>query len=411
MNYLLVEPGLPGNAYNIALMKWARWCEDNNINYEYVRGLVKPKIKPDKILMSCVFTFYSKKYEQTIDYYLKMFPEAKFLVGGVFPTLNPEWFDKPKWDALPFFGSQEKKVEVHRGIHEDIEHLVPKYNANIIDEDSFKANSTRKKVDYRRKKIPLYASRGCVNKCGYCVVPMLEGKMRSFPSIKDTLEIGRRELPNATSVVLYDNNFTEHEYLDNIVDELVECGLPVDIHGLHVDSFTEKVAKKLSQIEWASQSGKMPYIRFSFDKLKYEEGFYKAFKLVNKHNIKANMFGYLLYNWTDSPEDFWGRIVRTLRMVEAENKGIWLFPQRFEPLKALHKKGYIGKHWDEEMLLGVGRLLNWTHGFLAITPSKFFFRWVGYNKSEFFETLQRLAKDRNDRPPRREGDIPKITMD
>ncbi len=78
------------------------------------------------------------------------------------------------------------------------------------------------------------------NKCRYCAVPTLEGPMKSFKSIKHMLISAKQDMPEARSVVLYDNNFTEHEYFDNIVDELIDFGLPCDIHGLHVDSFTLK---------------------------------------------------------------------------------------------------------------------------------------------------------------------------
>jgi hypothetical protein len=55
-----------------------------------VRGRVEPKIAPDAILMSCIFSYNSKVYEKTINFYLNKFPQAKITVGGVFPSLNPK---------------------------------------------------------------------------------------------------------------------------------------------------------------------------------------------------------------------------------------------------------------------------------------------------------------------------------
>ena len=94
-------------------MKWARWCEANGHEYQYVTGIVEPSLEPDVILTSCIFTYFSKRYEETINHYLGMFPNAKMIAGGVFPTLNPQWFEK--WD----------RVETHRGLHPDIENLIP----------------------------------------------------------------------------------------------------------------------------------------------------------------------------------------------------------------------------------------------------------------------------------------------
>jgi hypothetical protein len=94
MKYLIVEPLVKAIAPNIALMKWARWCELNNHQYQYVRGIIAPDIEPDKILMSCIFTFDSKIYEKTIKHYWKLFPNSELTVGGVFPSLNPKWFQE-----------------------------------------------------------------------------------------------------------------------------------------------------------------------------------------------------------------------------------------------------------------------------------------------------------------------------
>lgn len=77
LKYLLVEPKIKAVAPNIALMKRARWCELNGREYQHVRGIVAPKIIPDHILMSCVFSYHSKLYENTINHYLKLFPDAK----------------------------------------------------------------------------------------------------------------------------------------------------------------------------------------------------------------------------------------------------------------------------------------------------------------------------------------------
>lgn len=179
MKYLIVEPKVKAIAPNIALLKWCRWSEQNGHEYQYVRGIVDPDITPDAILMSCIFSYYSKVYEKTIDHYLSKFPDAKMTVGGVFPTLNPKWFNK--WD----------RVEIHKGLHPNIENLTPKFNVDIQSEDE---------IPYKNNNIVLYASRGCPNKCRYCAVPILEGPMRSFRSIQGMLDIPKRSVLESPTV-------------------------------------------------------------------------------------------------------------------------------------------------------------------------------------------------------------------
>lgn len=402
MKYLLLEPNTTSIAYNIALMKWARWCEENGHEYQYVRGFVEPDIIPDKILMSCIFTYYSKKYENLIDFYLKRFPNATILVGGVFPSLLPEWFNKKKWNSVFL-----QKVQIHQGMHPEIENLIPKWNVEVKDEDFFKSDKMKEKATKKKKKIVMYSSRGCVNKCGYCAVPKLEGDMRSFKTIKQYLETGKRELPEATSIVLYDNNFTAHHYIHDIIDELVEFGMPVDIHGLHVDGFTWDIAKYMSKLKFASQNeGSTAYIRFSFDKMKYRDNILTALEYAKEAGIKAEFFCYMLFNWIDRPFDFWKRIVLSQEMVDTVGKTICLFPQRYEPFGALEKYQYIGKHWTNELARGARRISTFLHGFLPVTTTHNIFNWLGHDFEEFISRLNHMGESpknrlekKNESPP------------
>lgn len=413
MKYLLIEPKTQSIAYNIALMKWSRWCENNDHEYQYVRGCVTPSIVPDKIYMSCIFSFYSKKYEQTIDYYRDMFPGVSILVGGVFPSLNPKWFNKEKWqnDDNGFFEDDGGVVDVFKGTHPDIEDLAPKYNVNILDEDSFnKSLNVQSNPAKKIKRIPLYASRGCVNKCGYCAVPKLEGDMKSFKSIRKFLDAAKKEQPEATSIVLYDNNFTEHEYVDDIIDEIVEYGYGVDIHGLHVEAFTPEFAKKIEKLKFVSQSNakSTPYLRFSFDWVKYYPSVMKAHEIYCGMNTNAQFFCYMLYNWIDTPQDFWKRIVLSQKIVDAHGKSIYLFPQRYEPFMALEKYKYTGTHWTDEQAAGVRKMATFLHGFIAMTPTHNIFNWIGHTYEEFIERAELMSTDRTYRLTKKQGDPPSL---
>jgi len=401
MKYLLVEPNVKGITPNLALMKYARWCENKGYKFQYVKGNVDPGFIPDYILISCIFSFYSKKYEETIDYYLKKYPKAQIKVGGVFPTLTPEWFDKPKWKGNIM---EDSRLEVFQGMNHEIEELTPKYNINVIYQNPFipgplpdpnepkKKGRKRVNPEYQNDKIVLYSSRGCPNKCGYCAVPILEGKMIPFKSIKETLDTAIKEIPNAKSVVLYDNNFTSHKYFDNIVNELIDFGMPVDIHGLHVSSFTEHQAEMFAKLKWGSQNTKgTAYMRFSFDWLKYYKHIDRALGFTTKHNVKAGFFCYLLFNWEDSPMDFWERIVLAQKLTEKHGKTIFLFPQRYEPFMALTRNGYIGPKWDDELVRGLVRLYTYIHGFISTTKTRNVFNWIGHTPEEFFQRARNMA--------------------
>jgi len=392
MKYLLIEPKVKAKAPNIALMKWARWCEINGHEYQYVRGLVKPDIIPDKMLMSFIFSYHSETYRQTINYYKKMFGGAQIIIGGVFPSLYPDWFKNGFKFPMTTDGPLDPFV-IHCGLNSDIENLPPKYNVKILSEDE---------DPYPRDKILLYASRGCTNKCGYCAVPRLEGAMKSFKTIQHMLDAAKKEIPNASAVVLYDNNFTEHEYFEDIVNELIKFDVPVDIHGLHVDSFTEKHAELFGKLKWGSQSNNgSPYLRFSFDKIQYANNIERALGYVKKHDVKAQFFCYMLFNFTDSPDDFWWRIKKTQEIVDRVGRTVFLFPQRYEPfqpksrfveLQGLKRNQYIGPKWTDEMVRGLVKMYTYIHGFISVTPSHNLFNWIGHKKEEFFRKIIECSK-------------------
>lgn len=373
MKYLLIEIPHKAIAPNIALLKWARWCEINGHDYQYIRGGVKPDIVPDRMLMSCSFTFDSEMTEMVIDKYSGMFPGVPITIGGVFPTLYPKWFEKEKWSGDAFYGGT--KVTIHQGICDEIENLAPLYGIDI------------KGAPYPINKIVLYASRGCVNKCGYCAVPRLEGEMRSFKTIKYMLPDNRDDF---NGVVLYDNNFTEHEYFNDICDELIEYDLPVDIHGLHVESFTEDHAKKFSQMKFHAQSDLgSNYLRFSFDKLKYRDSLDKAHGYVTKYNLKPNTFAYLLFGYIDTPEDFWNRINETKKIVDKHNKPIFLYPQRYEPLTPGKRRKYISPKWTQHQITMIEKIKSKTRGFMPIYPGEKFYRYydIGDTLSKFLRRI------------------------
>ena len=415
MKILLLEPKVKAKAPNLALMKWARWCMLNGHEYKYVRGIVDLKgFRPDQIYMSCIFSYFSKRYELEINYYLNKFPNAKITVGGVFPTINPGWFDKWKDDWLARMTGIEDRLTVHQGIHYDIDGLAPYYSVDIEYEDD--------KPPYPNDKIILYASRGCVNKCAYCAVPKLEPEFISFKSIQYMLDAAKEDgfADRAAGVWLYDNNFTEHEYPELIIDELVKFGKPVDFRqGLHVESFTRKHAKLFKKLSWL---GTTPYIRFSFDKWKYADDIEKALSYVieadNAEPDKSKLpqvFCYLLYNFTDGPQDMWGRIMKAQEIVDRQNRSLFLFPMKYEPYGSLKRNQYVGPKWQKyvetrwpmgvivdgkrhkvtgmDLVKGVTRMHTWIHGYFAVTTTKNLYNWIGKSCDEMMDRAIQMAVD------------------
>jgi len=102
----------------------------------------------------------------------------------------------------------------------------------------------------------------------------------------------------------------------------------------------------------------------------------------------------MLYNFTDSPHDFWMRLVYAQEISEKYGKYIYLFPQRYEPFDAMKKYQYIGEKWTKEYVDGIKRLSTWLHGFLTIFPNRNLFRWIGITEEEFFKRVYKFGTEK-----------------
>ena len=152
-------------------------------------------------------------------------------------------------------------------------------------------------------------------------------------------------------------------------------------------------------MEWSAQGeSQFPYLTFlSFDKLKYAFGIHKALRWVTDYDVKASFFCYLLFNFTDSGQRIFGnRIQIAQKIVDDVGETIYLFPQRYEPLNALERNQYIGKHWNADLVRGVTRLYTLKSTDSSRSPEA----EISMNGSvilskQFMENALRMATDEN----------------
>lgn len=388
MNVILLEPKVKAKAPNSALLKFARLCEQRGHTYRYHRGCLPAGFDPDIIFLSCTFSFYSKAYERTIRWYRKLYPKAEIHVGGVFPTVMPSWFERGCWP----------NVRVHRGLYQELEGVVPKFDCLIHHEEPTKLQG------YTQDRPRFHLSRGCTNSCSFCAVPQVEPEFACDTTARPVLDAIRRERPEVKSLVLYDNNFTAHEHFFDIVAELREFGKPVEFNqGLQAALLTPEKAEVLAELQWAAPSDRgTVYVRFAFDHASSAAVVERALGYVIDAGIDANFFCYMLYNWQDTPDDFWQRIQAAQGMAERMGKTVYLFPQRYEPLDALQRGKYVGPNWTKEQVKGVQRLHTFLHGFLPCTASCNLFNWIGDSEQAFWRHVDAFASDRTYRLAKRD---------
>lgn len=98
-----------------------------------------------------------------------------------------------------------------------------------------------------------FLTRGCPNKCPWCIVPKKEGNIRAYSDIEDWLD-GRSE------AVIMDNNIIAHQHGLAQMEKIAAMGIRVDINqGIEAGRITPEIASLLSLMKFTR------YIRIACD--------------------------------------------------------------------------------------------------------------------------------------------------
>lgn len=100
-----------------------------------------------------------------------------------------------------------------------------------------------------------FLTRGCPNKCQWCVVPKKEGFIRPYMDVDDIAIDGRNKL------ILMDNNIIACDYGLQQIDKIISRRYRVDFNqAIDARLITDDVAKQLAKVRWLDG-----YIRLGCD--------------------------------------------------------------------------------------------------------------------------------------------------
>lgn len=217
---------------NLALGKIARYHKEQSDTVEWVDSLFGGGY--DKVYMSKVFTF-------TPDY--------------EFPIIA---------DEIEKGGTG---YDFHKVLLQEIDRLQPDYSIypNVDDKTAYG-----------------FLTRGCPNKCPWCIVPIKEGKQKPYMDVEEIAIDGRKNL------ILMDNNILASDYGLEQIEKIIKKGYRIDFNqAMDARLVTEDIAKMLAQVKWISP------IRFGCDTHRQIEHCRKAMQMIDKYR-KTPAF-YLFY--------------------------------------------------------------------------------------------------------------------
>lgn len=130
-----------------------------------------------------------------------------------------------------------------------------------------------------------FITRGCVNRCPWCIVPLKEGGIRSGSPISEFIGDKRR-------AVLLDNNVLASDFGLEQIEEIVRMGVAVDFNqGLdaRIISNNPDIARLIAKVKWSR------YIRMAYDSSAVEKYVMNAIYLLHQSGIPySKMFFYVL---------------------------------------------------------------------------------------------------------------------
>ncbi len=150
--------------------------------------------------------------------------------------------------------------------------------------------------------------------------------------------------------------------------------------GVDARLFTEEIVTALSGIA-------IRPLRIAFDNIKTKPKYLKAIKLSVNHGLK-DFSNYLLYNYTDRPDDLYERLKINVDLCEKYDVSIYSFPMKYHPIRGEHShdRDYIGENWNRKYIRAIQAVLNSTKGKIGRGVS-FFKKAFGDNLKEYHKLL------------------------
>lgn len=377
---LLVEPNYKNKYPPLGLMKIATYHKLRGDLVEFTKGIDNTKFftKWDRIYISTLFTFHWDITLKTITAYMNIVksPEQIF-VGGVLATLFSEELAN-KLGITVIAGLIDKPGVLDSDSSYIVDHLMPSYE--IL---------KQAKYDYKVDNAYIaYATRGCPNSCDFCAVRIIEPNFKHYVPLKRQINALEEVYGPRKDLLLLDNNVLASNKLDLIIKEIILLGFQrgakffgrkryVDFNqGIDIRLINKQKMKLLSKIELFP-------LRYAFDNITLKKSYIEKVQLAKNYGF-SRISTYVLYNYNDTPKDFYERIRTSVLLNEKINTKIYSFPMKYIPLNAKNRK-FIGKNWCKRLIRGIQCILLATKG--KVGPSKDFFEAAfGSNYDEFIET-------------------------
>lgn len=378
---LLVEPPYRNKYPPLGLMKIATYHKWRGDYVRFAKGLCPDcrRQRWDRIYISTLFTFHWKTTLETIRYYSVAVESARdIFVGGVMATLLGGEIER-ETGVTVVRGLLNEPGMLDPGDNQVVDLLVPDFS--ILDDTGY---------EYGLKDAYIaYATRGCPNDCSFCAVRQIEPEFVHYLPIRQQIRAIEEVYGPKQHLILLDNNVLASARFERIVDDLIDLGFHrgAKMNGRlrHVD-FNQGIDLRLLTPEKMALLAKIAIrpLRLAFDYIEVKDLYISCIKMSRDHGL-TTLSNYVLYNYQDTPQDFYERLRTNVLLNEELDMQVYSFPMKFVPLDA-KDRSYVGPHWNRRFLRGIQCVLIATRGMVG--PRREFFEAAfGRDYQEFVEIV------------------------
>jgi hypothetical protein len=379
---LLVEPDYRSKFPPLGLMRIGTYHKAKGDSVVFVRGYDahQRSLRWDRVYVASLFTWELLRTIKTIRYYSQSVSSPKdIIVGGIGVTLMPDYVRKSA-ECTVVTGLLDTRDKLEKG-SPILECEVPDYSVLDSTENSYVPTDT----------FFLKATKGCVHKCKFCAVPKLEPEYKGYENLPSQVRQAVLKHGDRQHLVLLDNNVLAHPHFERIIDQIRDLGFA---HGMtrnkrrrdvdfnqgidaRIIAHNPRIAKLLSSINLSP-------VRLAFDTMRVEKDYRKAVQFMAHAGFRV-FTNYMLYNFTDTPEDFYTRLQVNMELAQTYNIIITGFPMRYVPIDSVSRQ-HVSPKWKWRYLRGIRCILLATRGLVGTNPN-FVQSAFGRTYEEFIEIV------------------------
>ncbi len=246
-------------------------------NY-YWLGTWKKEPEWDRVGVTTLFTFYWDITVETINFAKLLVKKQKdLMVGGVLASIQPQELEKAT-GIKPWVGILGTPGILDKRDKQIIDNLPLDYS--ILEEIEYKYPAANAFYGYM--------TRGCIRRCPFCAVPILESQYIPYIPLRERIEAVRETFGDQKDLLLMDNNVLASNNLKDIIDDIVASGfgkgatyLPPDMLAIAI----RNLKKGINDRAYIRKSQEL--ISEFYQRLKALKGdeSYEVYKVMMKYHI------------------------------------------------------------------------------------------------------------------------------